>query len=288
VNDQLALQEPSSVAAAGLPLSGSDVDITFFVACYNEEENIIPTLDTLLAALGESPWSWEILVIDDASTDRSAELVRRFVHDHPGLPVRLKVNEVNKGLAHNFTEGAFLGRGQYYRLVCGDNVEPKETFVALLKRLGEADMIIPYHIRCEGKALYRRLLSKAYVRLVNGISGYRIKYYNGLTVHRRYNVMRWHNYTRGFGFQADLIVRLLDEGCTYTEVLVTAHERTKGKAKAMNLKNYLSVAHTLLELIIRRLARFVYNRGRRAGRLPGVGEERLADTLTGPPRAVSP
>src|SRR5262249_11427009 len=156
---------------------------------YNEEENIIATLDTLLAALAEVDVSWEILIIDDASTDHSVELVERYIQDHPGLPIRLKVNEVNKGLAHNFTDGAFLGRGKYYRLVCGDNVEPKETFVRLLKHLGQADMIIPYHTHCEGKAFSRRILSKAYTRLVNTISGYRIKYYNGLAIHSRYNVM---------------------------------------------------------------------------------------------------
>jgi len=243
-----------------------DVDITFFVACYDEQENIVATLDTLLEALAEVDWTWEILVIDDASQDRSVELVQRYIEDHFSLPIRLEVNEVNKGLAHNYTEGAFLGRGKYYRLVCGDNVEPKETFVTILRHLGEADMIIPYHVRCEGKAASRRLLSKAYVRLVNIISGYRIKYYNGLAVHRRYNVMRWHNYCRGFGFQADLIVRLLDEGYSYTEVCVEVFERTKGKAKAINVKNFLSVGHTLIDLAIRRLSRWAY--GRRA---PKVG-----------------
>jgi glycosyltransferase involved in cell wall biosynthesis len=258
VKDQLVLQEPVSGAASWPAFDGGGIDVTFFVACYNEEENIVATLDTLLEAFAEVPCSWEILVIDDASTDRSVELVRRYVQDHPGLPIRLKVNEFNKGLAHNFTEGAFLGQGQYYRLVCGDNVEPKETFVTLLKHLGEADMIIPYHTKCEGKVWSRRMLSKAYVWLVNTISGFHLKYYNGLAIHRRYNVMRWHNYCRGFGFQADLVVRLLEVGCTYTEVLVTAHERTKGKAKAMNLKNYLSVGHTLLELAIRRIGRYVY------------------------------
>lgn len=235
-----------------------DRDITLFVACYNEEENIAATLDTLTAALAEVDCSWEILIIDDGSRDRSVEVIRRYIEEHPGLPIYCKENRLNKGLAQCYIEGAFLGRGKYYRLVCGDNAEPKETFVALLKHLGEADMIIPYQVECRGKSLSRRLLSKTYTALINALSGYRIRYYNGLAVHLRYNVLRWHTDYRGFGFQADLITRLLDEGFGYIEVPVIARERAKGSSKALTARNFFSVAHTLLDLFIRRVGRLRY------------------------------
>jgi glycosyltransferase involved in cell wall biosynthesis len=238
------------------------------VACYNEEENIADTLDTLTAALAEFDWSWEIIVIDDGSTDRTGERVRAYIREHPGLPIICKVNEQNRGLAQSYVDAAFLGKGKYYRLVCGDNVEPKETFVAILKHLGEADMIIPYHVEAKGKALSRRMLSRTYTWMVNVISGRRVRYYNGMAVHLRYNVMRWHTPSRGFGFQADLITRLLDEGFTYVEVPVVAQERTKGRAKALTFRNCCSVAHTLLELVIRRVSRGVYGRARSRGVSP--------------------
>jgi hypothetical protein len=171
------------------------------------------------------------------------------------LCITCKVNAENKGLAQNYIEGAFLGTGKYYRLVCGDNAEPKETFVTLLGRLGEADMIVPYQVECKGKSLMRRLLSKTYTFIINTISGHRIKYYNGLAVHLRYNVMRWHTNYRGFGFQADMITRLLDEGFSYIEVPVVAQERTKGHSNALTMRNFFSVAHTIIDLVIRRIGR---------------------------------
>jgi glycosyltransferase involved in cell wall biosynthesis len=222
------------------------------VACYNEEENIVATLDTLTAALTEVGSAYEVIVIDDASTDQSVGVVRRYMHEHPQLPLTLKVNEKNRGLAYNFVEGAFMGSGRYYRFICGDNVEPKETFVTIFKQLGKADMIIPYQ-DCAGRPLLRRALSRAYTGLVNLISGHRIRYYNGNALHLRYNVMRWHPNCHGFGFQADLITRLLDQGASYQEVRVKAQERKKGRSKALTLKNFLSVTHTLLDLSIRRI-----------------------------------
>ena len=41
--------------------------ISFFVACYNERANIYDTLETLNAALSGSKFSFEIIVVDDAS-----------------------------------------------------------------------------------------------------------------------------------------------------------------------------------------------------------------------------
>jgi hypothetical protein len=72
--------------------------------------------------------------------------------------------------------------------------------------------------------------------------------------------MRWHTNYRGFGFQADMITRLLDEGFSYIEVPVTAQERTKGSSKALTLRNFFSVAHTLVDLFIRRIGRITRHR----------------------------
>ena len=39
------------------------------------------------------------------------------------------VNEFNQGLGVNYVEAAFIGGGRYYRAICGDDVESKETLV---------------------------------------------------------------------------------------------------------------------------------------------------------------
>ena len=48
-----------------------DCDLSLFVACYNEEEGIIPTLDTVVAAAREVGITYDVVIIDDCSTDRS-------------------------------------------------------------------------------------------------------------------------------------------------------------------------------------------------------------------------
>jgi glycosyltransferase involved in cell wall biosynthesis len=237
------------------------VDLTIFISCYNEAKFIAATIDTVLDSLSElKDTSFEIVVVDDCSKDRSSEVVNGYIATHPDQPIILRSNKSNRGLAQNYLDVAFIGRGKYYRLICGDNAEPKETMVDVFRQIGQADIIIPYYVTSEGKSVYRRILSNSYATLVNWVGGFHLHYYNGLAVHLRYNVMRWHPNTRGFGFQADIICMLLDQGFSYKEVPVKTIERREGGSNALTPRNMLSVAHTLVDLMFRRLANFVYRR----------------------------
>ena len=199
-----------------------------------------------------------MIVIDDVSKDNSAALVEKYIREHPDERVILKRNLVNRGLAQNYVDAAFLGKGKYYRLICGDNAEPEETMVSVFKAIGEADMIIPYYVSFDGKSWFRRKLSNIYATVVNAISGLKLHYYNGLAVHLRYNIMRWHPNTRGFGFQADIICMLADQGFSFKEVPVRTVELKGGASRALTWKNILSVGHTLADIIVRRFANWVY------------------------------
>jgi glycosyltransferase involved in cell wall biosynthesis len=243
------------------PGQNTPLDLTIFIPCYNEREFIGPTIETVRQALKEiGTISYEIIVVDDCSKDGSSEVVKNYIAAHPDEHIVLRTNKVNRGLAQNYLDIACVGRGKYYRLICGDDAEPKETMLAVFREIGQADMIIPYYVSNEGKSLYRRLLSVSYTAIVNFVSGFRLHYYNGLAVHMRYNVIRWHPNTRGFGFQADIICMLLDQGFSYKEVPVKSIERHPEGSNALTFRNALSVAHTLVDLIFRRIANLVYRR----------------------------
>jgi glycosyltransferase involved in cell wall biosynthesis len=236
------------------------LDLTIVVPCLNEEKNIVPTLDTISSAMSELNYSYEIIVVDDGSMDQTAAIVKEYAQAHLQLPIHLHQNPRNRGLTRSYVDASFLGRGKYYRLVCGDNAEPKESLLAIFSQLGAADMIIPYQ-DVTGKSAFRRGLSRVYTILVNSLSGNRIRYYNGCALHLRYNVMRWGPYSFGFGFQAELITRLLDEGATYIEVPVKSVHQTKARRNsALNTRNFLSVTHTLMEILIRRVRKRTFDK----------------------------
>jgi glycosyltransferase involved in cell wall biosynthesis len=241
----------------------NEVDITLFVPCYNEEKNIVPTLETIQAALREVSLSFEILVIDDCSKDNTAKVVEEYQASHPQLRLRLHRNKKNRGLGTNYIEGSFMGLGKYYMLVNGDNAEPKEALVALLQKAGQADMIIPYFGEYEARTIGRKIVSRTYTFITQTLSNTKVKYYNGPVLHLRYNVMRHHPDTHGFGYQAELITRLIDEGATYIDVLVPNTDRQGGVTSAFRPGNFLAVVHSFLQIFLRRMRRIIIYKNQR-------------------------
>ena len=248
-------KEEATPAAAALQ---APVFLSLFVACYNEQDNIIGTLETLVAALQKTAPSFDIIVVDDSSRDETVPRVRKFMAEHPDLPVRLLLNGHNEGVATNYAEAAFRAKGEWYRMICGDNVEPVETLETIFKAVGKTEVVVPYTVEIRGRSTFRRLLSKTYTALVNAISGYRMHYYNGLLVTRADYVRRWHSNSHGFGFQADLLTRLLSKNLTYEEVPVYGNERLTGESKALTMRNLASVAHSLQNIAIRRISKAFY------------------------------
>ena len=254
-----------TMTPAAAALHGSEampdgaIDLTVFVSCFNEELLITETLNTVREALREvGGISYEIIVIDDCSRDCSVDRVECFIKAHPEERLMLRANESNRGLAQNYVDGAFFGRGRYYRLICGDNPEPKDALIAIFRELGRADILIPYYVTVEGKSLKRRLFSATYTRLVNAISGFRLHYYNGPAVHLREAVMRWNPNTRGFGFQAAILCRLIDQGFTYIEIPARGVDRKGRDSRALTLRNLLSVLHVWLDVVLRRISNRLY------------------------------
>jgi glycosyltransferase involved in cell wall biosynthesis len=257
----MILRLPHAAAAEVAPAGiREEIDLTIFVPCYNEETRITGTLETIRLAAAEVPCSYEVIVVDDGSRDRTCDKVAEFQALYPEMPVILRRNPRNLGLARGFVETSFHGRGRYYRLVCGDNVEPKETMVTLMRKIGEADLILPYYPVLPGKSGSRRMISKTFTFLVDLLSGYKIHYYNGCAIYRRFHVMRWAPYNYGFGFQADLITMLLDEGATYVQTPVSGTHFVKdGGGSPLNLRNFISTGHTLFEIFLRRVRRTLFS-----------------------------
>jgi glycosyltransferase involved in cell wall biosynthesis len=247
--------DPSAEDCAGLR---EEIDLTIFVPCFNEESRVTLTLETVEAALKRLDYTFEVIVVDDGSTDNTAAVIEEFCRTHPEMPVRLHRNPRNLGLSRCFVDTAFRGRGRYYRLVCGDNVEPEESMVKILGVMGQADVILPFYPVLPGKSRTRKFISGLFTKIVNLFSGQEVKYYNGCALYRRFHVMRWASHNYGFGFQAHLISTLLDEGASSLEIPLEGFHFTKERGSPINLRNFISTAHTLSEILIRRLRRKIY------------------------------
>jgi len=239
-------------------MSNDSCRISFFVPCLNEEGNVSRAIDTIVEVMRGMSMTYEVLVVDDASIDGTVAEAALRCERYPELRIDIIRNRFCRGLGRNYFIASHRARGEYFMLVNGDAAEPPESIRQIVSLLGKADAIVPYFGVNEGRTLPRRMLSCTFTFLVNQLSGHRLKYYNGPVLHKTENVRMWFAETAGFGYQAELMCRLLDEGITVHEVQITNSDRELGFSKAFRLRNLLSVANTLFHIALRRMERTAF------------------------------
>lgn len=230
--------------------------ISFFVPCLNEEGNVGRAIDTIVAVMNHEKAPFQIIIVDDASTDGTVMKVLERQRQHPEVNFKLVRNKFCRGLGRNYFIAAQRADGEYYMLVNGDAAEPFETIRAIVSERGRADAIVPYFGHKESRTLARRMLSRTFTTIVNFISGNRIQYYNGPVLHRTANVRAWFAETAGFGYQAELLCRLInEEKISVLEIQVANSDREQGASKALRLSNVMSVTNSLIHILLRRMER---------------------------------
>jgi hypothetical protein len=87
------------------------------------------------------------------------------------------------------------------------------------------------------------------------VSGRRLHYYNGLPLFRRRDVTRFHVEATGLGYQAEFLLRLLQEGRSYIEIPLVASDR-EGSV-SLDFRNFVSVGYSIFRIAIRRVGNLV-------------------------------
>ena len=82
---------------------------SFVIPAYNESGRIRPTLDELLRYTQQKGWDAEILVVNDGSTDDTAQVVREYGKAHP--QILLVENPGNRGKGYSVRNGMLHARG---------------------------------------------------------------------------------------------------------------------------------------------------------------------------------
>lgn len=146
-------------------------------------------------------------------------------------------------------------KGKYFWCVAGDNPINSETCITLLSYIGKFDLIIPCVIYI-GRSLHRRTLSFLYAFLVRMLAGVNIRYFNGSSIFIREHFVEQMKKIRGFSYSAEILITLLKEGYTYTEVCVTYNERTHGHSSALTYSNFIEVANFFWRIFLKRFYHF--------------------------------
>ena len=140
---------------------------------YNEEENVPVLLDQIARALDGQGWTYEIVAVDDGSTDRSLTVLRELRAKYPTL--RVLALEKNSGQTAALDAGWRGARGKFIVSLDADLQNDPADIPRMMKKLEESatDMVIGVRVNRQD-TVARKIQSKIGNSVRNWITGDRI------------------------------------------------------------------------------------------------------------------
>ncbi len=118
------------------------LDISVMIMAYNEVDNLAPVALEITSELERIGRPWELVIIDDGSTDGTASLADELAAQHPG--VLALHHETNQGLGGVYRSGFCAARGRYVTFFPADGEFPATIIGQFLPLMAEADMVLGY------------------------------------------------------------------------------------------------------------------------------------------------
>jgi glycosyltransferase involved in cell wall biosynthesis len=254
------------------PASGPFIakDISIVIPALNEEVVVEGVVRDIAKQVAASFTDYEIILIDDGSTDKTGDIMDKLATELPN--VRAIRNPQNIGLGSSYQRGLAEARCEYLMMLCGDGGMPAASLPPIFAAVGSADIVLPFITNLKQiKSRVRYFTSRTYTNLLNILFGQKIKYYNGLPVHRVDLLRQLRINSSGFGFQGEILTKLLRSGCSMTEVGVLGAEMTKNSS-AVSLKGLINIAK-VLTLLVWEVRRFDGRQIKRDGRSYSAARE---------------
>jgi glycosyltransferase involved in cell wall biosynthesis len=210
----------------------SGIKLSVVMPLYNEGARIASNVEqtqSVLRMLGP----FEIILVNDGSSDNSGEAIARLAEKYPGDIITLQLPRSGKGEA--LRRGAQAARGEFVVFIDADLDLPPEQilFFVAIQRVKKADAVIGSKMHPDSTVDYpliRRVYSLGYFWLVKFLFGLPVRdTQTGLKLVRRDLLLQALEKTesRGFTLDLELLVRLVQLGAVMVEAPVVVQHSMK-------------------------------------------------------------
>lgn len=210
--------------------------LSIIIPAHNEELRLPPSLDKIDAFLQTQPYEAEVIVVENGSHDRTAEVTRQFAADHPYVKL-LEVQTRGKGLA--VQAGMLAARGEY-RFICDTDLSmPIEEITKFLPPHSDGyDISIATREGKEAKRIgepeYRHIMGRVnnWIIKIFAVRGFEdtqcgFKMFNRRAAEDLFSVQRM----TGIGFDVELLFIAKRRGYRVREVPITWYFDTDSRMR---------------------------------------------------------
>lgn len=223
--------------------------VSLVIPMFNEEENIEHAISCAVDALERHAGGFEIVVVDDASTDRSAELVRGLSEAEPRI--RLVRHEVNRKLGATIRTGFAAARMDLVLYMDADLPFDPDTVGRAISAMmvTRADLVAGYRLDRTTEGFKRTVYSYLYNSLIGFLFGWPHRDINfSFKLMRRDVLEAIELRSEGSLIDAELIVKAKNLGFVIQQLGLDYFPRTRGRSTLSSPTVILKILRELVTL----------------------------------------
>jgi dolichol-phosphate mannosyltransferase len=213
---------------------------------YNEEAIVVSSVNKNLELLTQSGESFEIIIINDGSTDGTQELIENnFTHQSNMVIYNL---EQNLGFGGAVRAGINISKGEYIWCIPADSPLTEEVFKAFTSHIGQAEVLVSYRKERLGYTWWMLLNSFVYHWLISIMFSMKLKDYNWIHLYHRsiFEKGRIKIEYNGIFMLAEILIKARNKGFSFIEFEVEQTQRLTGIATASKFINILKTFSNLI------------------------------------------
>ena len=224
--------------------------LSVVIPAFNEQIRIVSTLEKMVAYLSAQHYTWEVLVVDDGSSDDTAALVRQWMSNNEG--VRLKALP-HRGKGWAVKHGMLAATGEYRFMCDADLAMPIEHLETFMNRMAEGyDIVIGSRqiagARRFGETAIRHFMGRVFnwsVKLI-AVGEFQdtqcgFKCFRGEAADELFQLQR----TRGWGFDVEILYLALKKRMRVLEMPIDWYHQEASKVKP-GVDAFLMIRDTIL------------------------------------------
>ncbi len=143
-------------------------NLSLVLALYNEASHLKASFQEIIKVLTKTDWNWEIIFVDDKSTDNTLKILEEILQENPNLKIKTILHSQNTGRGKAVTDGIKIAEGEVVGFIDVDlEVSPAYIPQFLQKILEGADMAIGQRLyKFSFLTIDRYITSRGYSALV--------------------------------------------------------------------------------------------------------------------------
>jgi glycosyltransferase involved in cell wall biosynthesis len=221
----------------------SQPELTILVPVYNEADNLKKYLGLLSQTAEACTFDYEILFVNDGSTDNSVELILKAKEKNSRI--RLAHHRQNLGPGAAIPTGIIHGRGRWLMLVPADLACEPEDLQKLWQARSAADLVVGLRSDRKDYSLWRKFLSTSYIFILTTLTSSEVEQFNYIQMYRKAIFSKIKVESKSVFVTAEIILKAEKAGYRITQVPMRYRPRLAGKASGASLK---SISRTLIDM----------------------------------------